>query len=78
MNVYLVIFTDQLGGIVGKTFLSLNTDFEAAKQFAQDYALSHFEEWHVAEIDGIWCIEGRVVASHSMGYIALYRMVKGD
>ena len=76
MNVWLIIQTDQVSQIIGKKFLGLNTDLNSAKQFANDLAPTVFDEYHVVEIDGIWCIEGREPGSDQMSYVGLYSLVK--
>lgn len=76
MDIWLLVHTDDLNQIIGKKFLGMNTDFDSAKQFAQNAAPSVFAEWNVAEINGIWCIEGREPDSDSMSYIGLYGLVR--
>ena len=75
-DLWIVIQTDKLSQIIGKTFLGLSTSQNDAKQLAQESAKDYFSEYHIAEIDGFWCVEGLVEASNQMGYIGIYKFIK--
>jgi hypothetical protein len=77
-TMWIVLYTDTVTELIGKEFLGLSTDLNHAKGLAQSEAAERFTESHIGEIDGIWCIEGRVDGDEQVSYIGVYPLVKKD
>jgi hypothetical protein len=77
-KIWLIVMTDSIYEVIGKRFLGLHTELAGAKQLAQTSADLYLKEHHIAEIDGIWCIEGREEGSDQMSFIGVYDLVKRD
>jgi hypothetical protein len=74
-NIWIVILTDKPHIIEGKTFIGVAQGIEGAKQLAKDAAPDYLAEHSIAEIDGLWCIQGREPSSDKMSFIVPNRLV---